>query len=104
MQGGKCRACYCPGIVVKSASSSSTSFPQHSSGTSPSPATISSDDAHAQASEVRGDPPKRKKDNIRATRDRLRDLPEWLEAFTENLEDTEVPALAHTSHDSDSER
>ena len=37
------------------------------------------------------------------TGDRLRDLPEWLEEFTDNLEDTEVPALANTSHDSDSE-
>ena len=36
--------------------------------------------------------------------DRLRDLPEWLEDFTENLRDTEVPASANISHDSDSER
>ena len=39
----------------------------------------------------------------RASDDRLRDLPEWLKEFTENLEDTEVPATAHISHDSDSE-
>ena len=32
------------------------------------------------------------------------DLPEWSEEFTDNLEDTEVPALANTSQDSDSER
>ena len=31
------------------------------------------------------------------------DLPEWLEEFTENLEDTEVSAPAHISFDSDSE-
>ena len=36
--------------------------------------------------------------------DRLRDLPEWLEEFTDNLEDTELPAPAHISQDSDSER
>ena len=36
--------------------------------------------------------------------DRLRDLPEWFEGFEENLEDTEMPAPAHISHDSDSER
>ena len=30
--------------------------------------------------------------------------PEWLEEFTDNLEDTEVPALTNTSQDSDSER
>ena len=35
---------------------------------------------------------------------RLRDLPEWLEEFTDNLEDTEVPASAHISHDSEPER
>ena len=34
----------------------------------------------------------------------MRDLPERLEEFTENLEDTEVLAPAYTSHDSDSER
>ena len=36
--------------------------------------------------------------------DRLRDLPEWLEEFTDNLEDTQVHAPAHISQDSDSER
>ena len=34
----------------------------------------------------------------------MRDLPEWSEVFTQNLEDTEVPAPAHISHDSDSKR
>ena len=33
----------------------------------------------------------------------MRDLPEWSEEFRDNLEDTEVPALANTSQDSDSE-
>ena len=41
-----------------------------------------------------------KRDNNRAAEDRLRDLPEWLEECTENLQDTEVPAPAHLSHDS----
>ena len=36
--------------------------------------------------------------------DRLRDLPEWLEEFTDNQEDTQMPAPAHISQDSDSER
>ena len=45
-----------------------------------------------------------KRDNNRALDDRLRDLPEWLEGFTNNLENTEMPALAHFSQDSDSER
>ena len=36
--------------------------------------------------------------------DRLRDLPDWLEEFTDILEDTELPASAHSSQDSDSER
>ena len=45
-----------------------------------------------------------KKDNIQVTIHRLRDLPEWSEEFTDSPEDTEVPGLANTSHDSDSER
>ena len=36
--------------------------------------------------------------------DRLGDLPEWLEPFTENLKDTETLAPAQVSQDSDSER
>ena len=43
-------------------------------------------------------------ENLRTSDDRLRDLPEWLEGFTDNLEDTKMPALAHFSQDSDSER
>ena len=35
--------------------------------------------------------------------DPLADLPQRLEDFTDNLEDTEVPALAHISQDSDQE-
>ena len=46
----------------------------------------------------------KKRDGNRDSDDRLRDLPEWLEEFTDNLEDTVVPALAHVSQDSDSER
>ena len=38
-----------------------------------------------------------------ASGNRLRDLPYWLQEFTENLEDTEVPAPAHMSPDSESE-
>ena len=44
------------------------------------------------------------KSNKQATGDRLRDLPEWLEEFTENLEDTEELVPANLSHDSDTER
>ena len=69
------------------ASSTSTSLPQDSSSISPSPARLRREDTCHQA-----------------TRDRLRDLPDWLEEFTDNLEDAEVPAPAHTYHDSDSER
>ena len=46
----------------------------------------------------------RKRDGSRDADDRSRDLPEWLDEFTDNLEDTEVPAHAHISQDSDSER
>ena len=42
-------------------------------------------------------PKKSKRDDSRDSVDRLRDLPEWLEEFTDNLEDTDVPAPAHFS-------
>ena len=41
-----------------------------------------------------------KRDDSRVSDDRLRDLPEWLEEFTDNLEDTELHAPAHISQDS----
>ena len=45
----------------------------------------------------------KKRDGNRDSDDRLRDLPEWLEEFADNLQDTEVHAPAHISEDSDSE-
>ena len=91
------------GSSSSSASSSSTSLPKDSSSTSPSPARLRSDDTLSQASGNRSSK-KKKKDNIQATRSRLRDLPEWLEEFTDYLENAEVPALANISEDSDPER
>ena len=86
-------------------SSSSASPPQDSSSTSSSPATERSDE---QAPGDRRDSTKsqnknKKESNKQATGDRLRDLPEWLEEFTDNIEDTEAPVPAHVSQDSDSE-
>ena len=46
----------------------------------------------------------KKKNDNRDSDDRLQDPPEWLEEFTDNLEDTEMPVPAHISQDSDSER
>ena len=46
----------------------------------------------------------KKRDGSRDADDRLRDLPGWLDEFTDNLEDTEVQAPAHISQDSVSER
>ena len=79
-----------------------------SSRTSSSPGDVRSDE---EASGIRRDftksqnksRSKKKKDNKEAAVNRLRDLPEWLEEFTDNLEDTEVHAPAHISQDSDSE-
>ena len=48
--------------------------------------------------------PPKKRDHNQATRSRLRDLLEWLEDLTENLEIAEVPAPAEISHHSDPER
>ena len=82
-----------PGLSSSSsASSASTPLPQDSTGIFPSPAIQRSVDTHAQASGNRGDPPRIKKnektDNNRAARSRLRVLTEWLEEFTDNLDDT----------------
>ena len=46
----------------------------------------------------------KKRDNDGSSDGRMRDLPEWLEGFTDNLKDTQVPAPAHISYESDSER
>ena len=87
------------------ASSSSTSPPQDLSSTSP--AQERSDEA-ALGNLVRDkhQNPKQhqKMDDNRDADDRLRHLPEWLEEFADNLEDTEVHAPAHISQDSDSQR
>ena len=96
-----------PGVSSDSGiRSSSTAPPQDSSGTISSPATERSD---KQAPGDRRDSKKSQNKNKKecdkqATGDRLRDLPEWLEEFTENLEDTETPVPAHVSQDSGSER
>ena len=69
-----------PGLATgsssSSTSSSSASFPEDASGEIPSsPATQRSDDT-----------------NVQALRNRWRDLPAWVEEFTDDLEDKEVPA------------
>ena len=46
----------------------------------------------------------KKRDGNRDSDERLRDLPEWLEEFTDDLEDTELHAPARISQDSDLER
>ena len=46
----------------------------------------------------------RKRDDSRDADNRFRDLPEWLEELTDNPEDTELHAPAHSSKESDSER
>ena len=46
----------------------------------------------------------KKRDDSRDADNRSRDLPEWLEELTDNPEDTELHAPAHSSQESDSER
>ena len=97
-----------PGLSSNSGtSSSSTSLPQDSSSTPPSPASSRSDETYYQApGDRRDDPPPKKKneDNNQASEDQLGDLLEWLEEFTDGLENTEVAEPANISQDSDSER
>ena len=45
----------------------------------------------------------KKRNGSRDADDRFRDLPEWLEELKDDLEDTEMPAPARSSQDSDSE-
>ena len=90
-----------PGLLSNSGTSSSS---QDSSSTSSSPATERSDDQENCRDSPKAQNKNKREVTIRASEDRLRDLQEWFEEFTENLEDTEVPAPAHISHDSDSER
>ena len=46
----------------------------------------------------------KKRNGTRDSDDRLRDLPEWLEDYTDNLDDTEVLVPAHVAQNADSER
>ena len=46
----------------------------------------------------------KKQNDKKASGNRLRDLPPWLEEFTENLEEVETHVPAHDSQNSDSER
>ena len=95
-----------PGLSTSSASnSSSTSTSQDLSSTSPGQ---ERSDGLAPGNWC-GSPPRnqnqnKQRDGNRDSDDRLRDLLEWLKEFTNNPEDTEVPAPAQISQDSDSER
>ena len=67
-------------------------------------AAVSEKHLHSPADSPKIQKQNKKRDCNRDSDDRLRDLVEWLEEFTENLEDIEVPATAHISQDSDLER
>ena len=87
--------------------SSSTSPPQDSSSSSSSPA-LERRDGMAPRKWCKSTPKtqnkNKKRNGNRDSDDRLRDLLEWLDEFTDNPEDAELPASAHSSQDSDSER
>ena len=92
-----------PGLFASSGSNSfSTATLQDLSSTSP--AQERSDElAPGNLIHQKNSNKNKKSDGHRDSDDRLRDLREWSEEFTENHEDTEVPAPAPISHDSDSE-
>ena len=95
-----------PGLSATSGSnSSSTSTLQDFSSTSP--AEERSDDlvpGRSSGSLPKTQNQNKKRNGNRDSNDRLRYPPEWLEEFTDNLEDTEVSAPVHISQNSDSER
>ena len=102
------------GSSSSSASSSSTSLPQDTSGGIPplqqyNEVTIPTlEHREIEAIQQKIKTKTTTWTTSQAPSDRVRDLRVWLVEFTENLEDTEVPALrdtpANTSQDSDSER
>ena len=59
---------------------------------------------HPETGDTENQTQKTKENGSRVADDRLRDLPEWSEEFTINLEDAEPPMPAHISQNSDSER
>ena len=79
---------------------SSTSPPQNSSSSSSSPA-LERSDGMAPRKWCKSTPKTQNKNKKEEWQSRfgrpLRNLPEWLEEFTDNLEDTELPASAHSS-------
>ena len=96
-----------PGLSSSSGTrSSSTSPPQDSSSTSSNPELQRSDEQAPgdQRDSTKSQNKNKKESNNQATGDRLRDLPGWLEEFTDNLEDTGTPVLADIPQDSESER
>ena len=95
-----------PGLSSSSGTSaSSTSTSQDLSSSSPAaerrdePAPGNSSETNTRIENLN----KERNDN-RDSDHRLRDLPEWLEEFTDNQDDTQLLAPAHISQDSDSER
>ena len=107
---GKTSVCKTDNFVPLVVSRLSTSSGSNSSSTSTSQDLSSTSPAQERSDglvprEWCGSPNKNiKRDGSRDADDRLRDLPESLEEFTDHLEDAEVHALAHISQGSDSER
>ena len=84
--------------------SSSTSTLQDLSSTSPAQERSDGLAQETEADHSQNHLTQKKRNGNRDSDGRLRDLPEWLEEFTDDPEDTEVHAPAHISQDSDSER
>ena len=96
-----------PGLSSSSGTSSSSASTSQDSSSSSSSPVLERSDGTAPGNWC--DPSKtknknEKRDDSRDSGDCLRDLPEWLEEFTDNLEDTVMPVPAYSSRDSDSDR
>ena len=111
---GKTIVCQADNFVPLVVPGSSTSSGSNSSSTSTLQDLSSTSPAQEWSDELAprewcGSHPKtqnknKKRDGNRDSDERLRDLPEWLEEFKDNLEDTELHAPARISQDSDLER
>ena len=83
-----------PGLTTSSGSNpSSTSTSQDLSSTTPAQERSDGPAPREWCADHPQNPEQKKRDGSRDSYDRFRDLPEWLEAFTDNLEDTEFSGL-----------
>ena len=92
-----------PGLTSRSSTASSSTSPSSDSTSSSSQGEVTSKLQKTAATLKKALNTYIKKDDNRDADERVRDFSEWLQEFPHNPQDTEMPAPAHISRDSDSE-